>query len=573
MNKLTLNNLVKLDTNDIIMKKKLLLLSVIIGLCFLNNPSYSQSFNWDWANTATGTYRDEASSVATDGLGNTYVTGYFLSSTITFESITLTNAGPEGSWDLFLVKYDKYGNVLWAKSAGGLGFDVSNSITIDSLGYVYITGYFMSATIGFDSIYLINNGWDDIFLTKYDPDGNAIWAISAGGIRDDIANAVTVDNLNNVYFTGKYGSPIIYFGSDSLINTNYPFPSDDIFFAKYDSNGNLNWIKNIGGSNNDAAMSIATDMNRNIYLAGTFKSASLYFESDSLTNFNNKSDYFLIKYNEMGNIDWSLSGGGSDNDTATSVITDKLGNIYLGGSFKSQIFYFDGGSFLNTNEEPYSTDIFILKINNAGELVWAKQIGGLYDEFLTSLGNGNSEDITVTGVFDSQEFVFQSDTLPNMGYNDIFILNLNENGNTNWVTSIGDQYSEYAHSVFVDQNNNVYVSGFFTSPSLSFDSTILLNNAISSLFVAKLSNGPIGINNFEEISSIKVFPNPSSDVITIKTPHRTELEISNIGGQVIKRFTTSQKSTSIDISNFKNGIYLIKAEFSNRTTFLKFIKQ
>jgi len=544
--------------------------TVIFIICFMYKLSFSQTPNWDWAKSATGTYRDEASSVVTDNLGNTYLTGYFLSSTITFESITLTNASPGGSWDFFLAKYDSNGNILWAKSVGGLGFDVAHSLAIDSSGFIYVTGYFGSATLEFDSITITNKGWNDIFIAKYDSNGNAIWANSAGGIKNDIANSVTVDNSGNIYLTGKYRSLVIYFDSDSLINTNN---YEEIFLAKYDSDGILIWAKSAGGTSNDEASSVALDINGNIYLAGMFKSTSIYFDSDSLTNTNNKSDFFLVKYNSNGILVWAKGGGGFDHDTATSVVVDIDGNIYLGGSFKSPIIFFNNDSLINAINEPYSTDIFLIKYNETGETIWSKRAGEYYDENITSLVLDNAENIILSGNFESDQIIFNSDTLHNMGYNDIFILNLDKNGNTNWVKGVGDTGSEYAHSVFADQYDNAYLSGYFTSSTLNFDSSVVFNNVGSSLFVAKLFVGTIGISDLEKNSLINIFPNPSSDFITVNIPLNSDIEIVNINGQVIRKFKNSQSQTKIDISSLTNGIYFIKVKVNSETIIRKIIKQ
>ena len=129
--------------------KKIFLLFTIVGfLFFIINTSSAQAPDWQWAKSAGESSNDEATSVAVDLFGNTYVTGWFDSPSITFGLTTLTNVG---AYDVFVVKYNSSGNVLWAKSAGGTSYDAASSIAVDAVGNVYVAGYFTSPTITFDN--------------------------------------------------------------------------------------------------------------------------------------------------------------------------------------------------------------------------------------------------------------------------------------------------------------------------------------------------------------------------------------------------------------------------------------
>jgi hypothetical protein len=132
---------------------------------------FSLSFNinaqnpaWIWAKRAGGTNFDYGYSVCNDASGNVFVTGTFSSQNITFGSYTLTKTGAGYSTDIFLVKYDSQGNVLWAKSAGGTSDDSGESVCVDTNGNVFVTGYFKSSTITFGSYILSNAGNADVLL-------------------------------------------------------------------------------------------------------------------------------------------------------------------------------------------------------------------------------------------------------------------------------------------------------------------------------------------------------------------------------------------------------------------------
>ncbi|MCX6146500.1 MAG: SBBP repeat-containing protein [Candidatus Kapabacteria bacterium] len=202
----------------------------IFAFISLSNLVNAQAPNCLWAKKAGGTTEDVSNSVTTDASGNVYVTGYFTSPTITFGTTTITNTG---GYDIFIVKYDAAGTVLWAKSAGGTDSDYGSSLTTDASGNVYVTGRFVSPTITFGTTTLTNPGGYDIFIVKYDAAGTVLWAKSAGGTSDDHGRSVSTDASGNVYVTGYFTSPTITFGTTTLTNAG----ENDIFIAKYAGTG------------------------------------------------------------------------------------------------------------------------------------------------------------------------------------------------------------------------------------------------------------------------------------------------------------------------------------------------
>ena len=142
---------------------------LISGLGILNG--YSQNLNWIWAHSAGSISSESTNSIATDMSGNVFTVGYFASYTITFGAFTLTNASSGGGvFDIFIVKYDGQGNVLWAKSAGGNSSDYAYSIAVDPLGNIIVVGYFSSLSITFGSKTIINagnSGVSDMFVRHY----------------------------------------------------------------------------------------------------------------------------------------------------------------------------------------------------------------------------------------------------------------------------------------------------------------------------------------------------------------------------------------------------------------------
>ncbi|MDB5283528.1 MAG: hypothetical protein JWO06_2603, partial [Bacteroidota bacterium] len=237
--------------------------------------------NVKWAKKAGGSGTDFSQGISTDGYGNAYVTGSFGSSSITFGSYTLANSGGN---DVFVAKFDTAGNVMWAKAAGGVAYDIGYGINTDIHGNSCITGAYASGSITFGAYTLgYNGGTDDIFVVKYDSAGNVIWAHNEGGTSYDQGLAVNMDGQGNVYVTGGFGSSSITLGTTTLFN-NATSGGGNLFVVKYDPSGNVLWAKGAGGTRGDDGQGISTDANGNAYIVGDLTSPDITIGSTTLIN-------------------------------------------------------------------------------------------------------------------------------------------------------------------------------------------------------------------------------------------------------------------------------------------------
>ena len=155
--------------------------------------------NWLWAVRAGGASNDRGSGIAVDGVGNAYLTGYFMGS-VAFGPYTLIS---NGVYDIFAAKLDPNGNWLWAVRAGGTNVDYGYGIAVDGAGNAYLTGVFASsATFGPDT--LTSSGGYDIFAAKLDSAGNFLWAARAGGASHDGGIGIAVNGTGNAWLTGSF---------------------------------------------------------------------------------------------------------------------------------------------------------------------------------------------------------------------------------------------------------------------------------------------------------------------------------------------------------------------------------
>lgn len=505
--------------------------------------------------------------------------GRFYSSSIIFGSDSIVNFDSTGNTsDLIIIKYDSTGNVLWAKSAGGMGMDNANSVDIDSSGNIYLVGDFASSTITFDTIILMNSNiidTADIFLVKYDSNGNVLWAKSGCGTNYDYAQSVAVSSSGIIYITGNFFSSIITFGSTTLTNVG----TNDIFIVKYDTNGTVLWAKSAGGLSYEEPYSVAIDISENAYITGGFRSKTVAFDSTNLTNADSTSntyDIFVAKYNTSGNLEWAKRFGGTNWDEGNSIALDTLGNIYVAGIFSSFNLIFDSDTLTNAGYE----DIFLVKYDINGKVFWAKSAGGADGgDWANSLSVDDSGNSYVTGVFQGDTLTLGTTSLVNAdnihNTHDVFLAKYNTNGNVIWATSAKGTDIDWASSVAHDAFGNIYVGGTFRSPTITFGINTLSNVGYGDIFLAKLDSSSIitEINYLNNSSNISIFPNPSSDYITVSIPDKATIEILNINGQIISSLYSDSRQTTFDLTDLNGGIYIVRVKTDKEIITKKFIKE
>ncbi len=556
--------------------KKLIFTIAFLFLAF--QTTMAQSPNWQWATGTGGTGFDRGESIAVDGNGNSYIAGWFGSSSIKFGNTTLTRIG---GVDIFIVKYDASGNLLWARNAGGTGDDYVYSIAIDVNGNSFITGEFNSLAITFGGITVTNKGGKtDAFLAKYDNAGNPAWAKSAGGSNYDGGSSVTTDASGNAYWSGYFFSPSITFGTSTFTNANNSGFNTDVFIIKYNSSGNLIWAKQIGGTGGEEAPSIIADAKGNFYMTGSFFSSTVSFGNITLTNTvsaGNSDEVFIAKFDSSGNAIWAKSAGGTYNDNATSIAFDASGNSFVTGIYQSPSNKFGNTTLINNDSTLYGIHSFIIKNDSSGNVLWAKKgEGGVDGDVGTGISVDAAGNSYIIGYFQSPSLTIGSATVnnyDNLGNSDIYIIKLGPSGNVLWAKSMGGSDFDYGWGIATDINGNAYITGLYDSPVIAFGGINLTNASGSDdVLIAKLSNVS-GMNEEGKIfSSIKIFPNPGNGEINILSSGEIlEIEITNILGQIVYQAKPNEKEISLQLNN--GGIYFITITESKQKITKKIIVQ
>ncbi|MHA1600106.1 MAG: SBBP repeat-containing protein [Alphaproteobacteria bacterium] len=308
---------------------------------------YDQIGTLVWVQRAGGPFIDEGRDVATDNSGNIFVTGGFEGQAAFAENLTIT--AEKGS-HAFVVKYDTAGTPLWIRQAGGDGRTWGNAIATDSAGNVLIAGAF-TRIAKFSGTKLKSAGNLDIFIAKYDPGGNLLWAKTVGGRGRDIAYSVTTDAANNVLVAGRF-SRVADFDEDQLKSVG----DNDAFVAKYTPDGTLAWVVPFGGNGNDAAHGVTTDDDDNVLLTGSFR-GQMSIGNMTLTSAGRR-DIFVAAFNPGGTLLSAQAAGGPGSDSGFAIVADGRGGAYVTGSLSATAAF--GESILRSTG---SDDLFITRMS------------------------------------------------------------------------------------------------------------------------------------------------------------------------------------------------------------------
>ena len=566
-----------------------------------------------------GIGNDEANAIISDLNGHIYIIGNF-SETVDFNPNTgVNNLISNGMDDIFIQKLDTNGNFIWAKSIGGPGSDHCQSITINTNGDIYTTGYF-NETVDFDpgtgETNLTSNGGDDIFIQKLDADGNLIWAKSMGGTFPDQSFSITTDIDGNIYTTG-YFCKKADLDPGTTINEFTANGSYDTFIQKLDENGDLLWVKSMGGTRTDEGLAITLDTKGNIYTTGYFSDVVDFNPgtgNNELTS-NGSYDSFIQKLDENGNFIWAKNIGGLHTDRGYSIVTDDNDNVYTTGYF-NDIIDFNPGTGVTELTSNGKQDIYIQKLDDNGNFIWAKSTGGADNDKSYSIITDSDKNVYTTGLFNGQIFIqklsqttYSTDThvacgsftwIDNITYtasNTTATFTLINVAGTDSIVSLdltiapainktvtsttpilmANQLGATYQWLDCDNDNSIISSAtnqnFIIPENGNYAVQITVGTCVDTsdcIAILNLSTGSLTNKN-----NTIIYPNPSNGVFNISIDNSTSIKykLYSITGKVILSGESLHNNISFDLSNKPKGIYMLETENNNTIERHKIIKQ
>ncbi len=353
-----------------------------------------------WLMSFGGKSFDVGRSITVDLEGNVYVVGDFSDSA----SIGGTQLIPSGGTDIFVLKFNSAGNLLWAKNFGGPLSEICNSMTTDASGNSYLGGDFYDST-SLGTHNFTSYGQYDIFILKLNTDGNILWAQQAGGERSENVSTITSDASGNIYLTGNF-MMTASFGSKQLVSDF----NGSVYFVKFNSSGECIWANQSSVPSSATGVGITVDPLGTVYASGTF------FETltlGSLSLFNEGgSDLFVTKLNDMGQFVWLGRASGTatfDYFFQSHIVVDAFGNSYVSGYFDGTVNF--GSIQLNC---PGVSEPYLAKLDPAGNFVWVQKGTGPYINSSNTVALLGNDQVFMGGVY-GEHFSLGGPELPYWG--------------------------------------------------------------------------------------------------------------------------------------------------------------
>lgn len=570
--------------------------------------------NFVWALLVGGNSgTNQGVSVLPDASGNIYIAGHF-NGTVDFDPGPATfNITSNGQSDISVLKLDANGNFIWAKNIGGTSGDLAYAATLDPAGNICVTGVF-NGLVDFDpgpGVFNLNGGGNnDCFILKLDANGNFLQALQIANSYSE-GDAITIDAAGNLYFCGNYSLTVDLNPGVGVFNVTATSGAD-AFVVKLDNTGAFVWGKSFGGFGTDNCRSVKVDATGNVYLAGDFPFTVDFDPGPGVFNITvaGSLDGYILKLDAGGNFVWAKNIGGINADAARDIVLDAAANVYITGLFQATVDFDPGPGVFNLTA--FSNDIFIAKLTTAGDFGWALRYGGATLDEGISLFNSATGNLYGTGYFND---VVDFDPGPgttslNSANGATYIVNLgpggtvplsllNFSGNPNpagnllqWTTAseTNTKHFEVEWSSSEQQYNSVGTVTAAGNSSQTLQYNYLHSQPVSGNNYYRLKmvdidgrftySPVIVISSNASVSSVKVFPNPVTDVLQLYIQsEKRETIIYNLysaDGKIIasKSFELVKGSNllSWNVQQLASGNYFLSAA-GNRGEAIKIIKK
>lgn len=519
---------------------------------------FAQAPALEWQKLIGGSNQDNGSlvSIGQDGI---ILIGSYSNSNISGDK----SQNSRGSYDYWLVKANPTGSVLWDKTMGagpvtlfGPENDILSSVTQTSDDSILVGGLSESSISGEKTE--VSRGDYDYWLLKLNPSGAILWDKTIGGDAYDGLSDFFETNDGNYIVAGFTLSSIS--GEKSEASRGL----FDIWILKLDTINNIIWQKTIGGSGVDGLNKVIQTTDDGFVLGSTSNSPISGEKTESSFGGN---DYWIVKLNSSGVIEWQKTIGGNSNEALTDIIQTVDGGYLVAGYSDSNT------SGLKSENSRGGYDFWVVKLDVNGTIQWEKTIGGNDEDKLNAITQCSDSGYILTG--SSKSNISGEKTEISNGSADGWIVKLNADGAIEWQKNLGGSLDDGFTYVKQMYDGSFVFTGFSFS-SNSFDITET-NHGGNDIWLVKLNAEDLHSYQFDAFQDAVFFPNPTNSTITIDLNmirENVNVTVSSVLGQVISQYNyTNQNRIDLELPN-ASGVYLVtlESESKNRRVF-KVIKQ
>lgn len=366
-------------------------------------------------------------------------------------------------------------DLKWLYTAGGSQADYGTAIAVDPRQNTYDLLVFQdSISISFNQK-IYSKGAENVLIRKSTILGIRQWYYHLSTKKRVIANDIITDNNDDVYVTGIFLDSLSYRGNFILKgDANIPYA----FLIKLDQNGQFIWARQFTTNNAVTAKNLSIGIQNEVIISGNFID-NADFGNGFTTSSPDNNDIFIIRLDSNGNTLFVKTIGGIDHDYVSQHISDKRGNIYLTGDFRSNLPLKING--VDTILIPKGlTDILLIKMNENGDIKLARSYGGSGVDAGASLALDNKRNIILTGKYSQTvSFGASTSTLQSNGGTDIYLVKIDSTGKTIWANSYGDTQNDAGLKVIVNKKDVIFLTGTFRG-RVDFNPSPVFNNSSES---------------------------------------------------------------------------------------------
>jgi hypothetical protein len=460
-----------------------------------------------------------------------------------------------GLLDFWVIKTTSLGGIEWQKNLGGNDDEDLPRIIQTSDGGYLIGGETKSSISG--NITEASSSWEDYWVLKLDQFGNIQWQNTLGTGGSDYLRSIIECNDGGYLLAGSSVGPISSDKSENNVGEVYGVPfvnMRDYWVVKIDNIGNKIWDNTIGSKMIDAIAFTLNGTNGG-YLAGGYSNGvvSADFNAASYGDY----DCWLVKLDEQGNIIWQKTIGGSLLEDPTSAIVTSDGGYLIGMSSKSNI---SGNKTENCKGDQ---DYWVVKIDALGNIQWDKTLGGNGGEYLRSLSEDTSHNFYVGGFSDST--ISGDKTQNSKGGYDFWIVKVDNSGNVLWDKTIGGTENEVDSDMqYLAADDSIIIGG--TSLSSNSGDKTEVTRGLSDYWLIKLQSDSLVTTSFNA-TTVSAYPNPTTKTIQLTFPkkyNKLEITVINILGQKVQEeYFRNLSEIGFDLVAEK-GVYFVEVRNENK---------